>query len=97
MFVRPEFVMFAFVMVTLLKSMPLKSLFDKSTLGPIIYPPRSANVLSGNMGIAGVATILPDFTLNRSEFVKLTPVKFVPLKSWSVKSIAVKSAYGPIK
>ena len=84
--------MFAFVMVTLLKSMPLKSLFDKSTLGPIMYPPRSANVLSGNVGSAGVATILPDLMLNRSEFVKFTPVRFVPLKSWSVKSMPVKSA-----
>ena len=84
--------MFAFVMVTLLKSMPLKSLFDKSTLGPIMYPPRSENVLSGNVGSTGDATMLPDLMLNRSEFVNITPVRFVPLKSWLVKSMPVKSA-----
>ena len=96
-FTKPEFIMFAFVIVTLLKSIPLKSLFDRSTPGPIMYPPRNENVLSGKMGSAGEATIFPDFIFRSFELVKSTPVKFVPLKSWSVKSFFVKFAYGPIK
>ena len=96
-FTKPEFIMFAFVIVTLLKSIPLKSLFDRSTPGPIMYPLRNENVLSGKTGSAGEATMFPDFIFRSFELVKSTPVKFVPLKSWSVKSFLVKSAYGPIK
>ena len=84
--------MLAFVTVTLLKSMPLRSLFDKSTLGPMIYPPRRENVVSGKIGITGVATMLPDFIFKSREFVKFTPVRLVPLKSWSVNMMLVKSA-----
>ena len=91
-FTSPEFNMFALVIVALLKSMPLKSLLDKSTPGPIMYPPRNENVTSGNMGSTGAATMFPDFTLSSTEFVKSTPVRLVPLKSWSVNTIPVRSA-----
>ena len=44
------------------------------------------------MGSTGAATMFPDFTLRSTEFVKSTPVRLVPLKSWSVNMIPVKSA-----
>ena len=91
-FTKLEFTMLAFVTVALLKSTPLRSLFDKSTPGPIMYPPRRENVVSGKIGRTGVATMLPDFTFRSTEFVKFVPVRLVPLKSWSVNMILVKSA-----
>jgi hypothetical protein len=95
-FVKFVFCIRAFVSVRPLKSIPLKSLNDKSTFGPKMYPLRSLNVVSGNTGKTGDATMLPDLMFTKIEFVKMVPVKLVPLKSWFVKSIPLRSTYGPI-